>query len=172
MYSVDALGHLGAAGAAFLAGGINAVAGGGTLVSFPVLLGLGVPSVAANATNTVALCPGYFGGALAQRADLAGRTALLKSLLVVAAAGGLAGSILLVLTSDELFSTIVPFLILAACLLLGLQTRIRAALRIGERTGERHRATPALLAGTFVAALYGGYFGAGLGIMLLAILGV
>jgi len=170
--SVDALGHLGAAGAAFLAGGINAVAGGGTLVSFPALLALGVPSVAANATNTVALCPGYFGGALAQREDLKGRHALLKSLLVVAALGGLTGSILLVLSSDELFSTIVPFLIITACALLGFQSRIRTVLRIGQRHGPRHKATPALLAGTFCGAVYGGYFGAGLGIMLLAVLGV
>lgn len=170
--SVDALGHMAAAAAAFLAGGINAVAGGGTLVSFPVLLALGVPSVAANATNTVALCPGYFGGAYAQRGDLAGREGLVKSLLVVAGLGGLLGSVLLVLTSDELFSAIVPFLILAACALLGFQARIRKALRIGERAGEHRSASPTLLLGVFLGATYGGYFGAGLGIMLLAVLGV
>jgi uncharacterized membrane protein YfcA len=170
--TVDALGHLGAAAAAFVAGGINAVAGGGTLVSFPALLALGVPSVSANATNTVALCPGYFGGAFAQRDDLEGRHGLLRSLLVVAALGGLMGSILLVLSSDELFSTIVPFLILGACFLLGFQGRIRKVLRIGERTGPRHRASPALIVATLGAAIYGGYFGAGLGIMLLAVLGV
>lgn len=181
--SVDALGHLGAAAAAFLAGGINAVAGGGTLVSFPALLALGVPSVAANATNTVAMCPGYFGGAMAQRSDLVGRERFLTSLLVVAALGGLLGSVLLVLSSDELFSAIVPFLILGACALLGFQARIRRVLRLGDRpaagaraevpvVAARPRAGLALSVGVFVGATYGGYFGAGLGIVLLAVLGL
>ena len=170
--SIDALGHVGAAGAAFLAGAVNAVAGGGTLITFPALLALGVPGVAASATNTVALCPGYFGGAFAQRADLKGREQTLRSLLIAAAIGGLIGSILLVVSSDSFFEAVVPFLILVACALLGFQVRIRKLLRIGERVDQRERATVPLTVGIFGAAVYGGYFGAGIGIMMLAILGV
>lgn len=169
---IDALGHLGAAAAAFVAGGVNAVAGGGTLITFPALLALGVPGIAASATNTVALSPGYFGGAYAQRGDLKGREGTLRSLLIAAAGGGLAGSILLVVSSDRFFSAVVPFLILAACALLGFQARLRKVLKIGQRTGERVSAGPGLTVGIFLASVYGGYFGAGVGIMMLAVMGV
>jgi uncharacterized protein len=80
--------------AAFGAGTVNAVAGGGTLISFPVLLALGVPAASANVTNTVALCPGYLGGAVAQRRDLASQAHRVRSLLTVAGVGGLSGSVL------------------------------------------------------------------------------
>ena len=163
--------------AATAAGGINAVAGGGTLVSFPALLALGVPPVSANITNTVALCPGYLGGAMAQRPGLEGQRQRVRRLLLAAALGGLAGSILLVVTSDKLFKDLIPWLILLATLLLALQDRLRRWLRIGApvtSTGEPGPAhDPAWLpAPVFLTAIYGGYFGAGLGIMLLAVLGL
>jgi len=153
---------------------INAVAGGGTLVSFPVLVALGVPAVDANVTNTVALVPGYLGGAFTQRSDLATYATRLKWLMVAAAAGGLAGSILLVNTSDEVFRRLVPFLILTACALLGFQDQIKAWYsRYGERELADSQKHPlALSISVFIGAIYGGYFGAGLGIMLLAILGL
>ena len=172
-----------AGAAAFAAGGVNSLAGGGTLISFPALLAIDVAPVAANVTNTVALCPGYFGAAVAQRDDLADQRHLLRGLAAAAALGGLAGSVLLVLTSDEAFEAVVPFLILAACVLLGVQDRVRAWLRRRrEARAQAAAPSPPLRAGTrlsppligavAVAAVYGGYFGAGLGIMLLAVLGV
>ena len=175
------------------AGGINAVAGGGSLVSFPTLIALGVPPVSANITNTVALVPGYLGGALAQRRDLASYVSRLRALAVIAAVGGLVGSILLVRLPEDLFAALVPFLILAACALLGAQEMIRrrlqsarpaedvaevAALEVGSlEEGGRPLASPfrspVLLAVLVaLASVYGGYFGAGLGIVLLAILGI
>jgi len=156
---------------AFAAGGINAVAGGGTLVSFPVLVGLGVPAVAANVTNTVALCPGYFGGAFAQREALHGHRPKMRRLLPVAGLGGLVGSILLVVTSEAVFRNMVPFLILLACALLGFQDGIKR-LVFSDRSHQHPTASVPLMAAVFVAAIYGGYFGAGLGIMLLAVLGL
>ncbi|HEY4376640.1 MAG TPA: sulfite exporter TauE/SafE family protein [Acidimicrobiales bacterium] len=163
--------HLVVAGAAgFVAGGVNAVAGGGTLLSFPVLIALGLPPVSANITNTVALTPGYLGGALAQRTALQGQRRRVRALVGVAAVGGLAGSILLVLTSDAALRSVIPAFLLGATLLLAGQDRIRAALHIGQRAGgpdPRWLALP-----VFAVSVYGGYFGAGLSILLLAVLGI
>ncbi len=167
-------GYAVAAAAAFVAGGINAVAGGGTMVSFPALLALGVASVTSNATNTVALCLGYLGGAWAQRDDLIGWGKRARPLLAAGVVGGLSGSILLVQTSDKLFSFLVPPLIILACGLLGFQRQIRQRLGIGVGTSAdaMRPLSRAVMAAVFVAGVYGGYFGAGLGIMLLAALGV
>jgi len=165
---------------ALAAGGINAIAGGGTLVSFPILVALGVPSVYANATNTVALCPGYFGGAFAQRATVGEHKARLRRLPPFAGLGGLLGSILLVITSDSVFRNLVPFLILMACGLLGFQDGIKKRVFAHRKTDRsrsatqkpRHEATIPLIISVLAASIYGGYFGAGLGIMLLAITGL
>jgi uncharacterized protein len=164
--------HLLAALAAVGAGIVNAVAGGGTLITFPALVALGVPSVQSNITNTVALCPGYFGGAYAQRAELVDQKRRLRALAAVSAAGGLIGSILLVISPEDLFEGIVPFLLLLACGLLAFQDRLRRL--INPRDEGPHDGTPSapLMAGVFVATIYGGYFGAGLGIIILATLGV
>ena len=153
------------------AGAVNAIAGGGTLISFPVLVGLGVGKVAANVTNTVALCPGYFGGAVAQRAELAKVTDRIARLGVAAGLGGLTGSVLLLATGEAAFTKVVPWLILLACGLLGGQNRLRAALRIGQRDHTVSSPVGPMIA-VFLAAIYGGYFGAGLSIMLLAVLGL
>lgn len=172
--------HALAGAAAFAAGGVNALAGGGTLISFPVLVALGVPPVSANVTNTVALSPGYLGGAIAQRTAIAAQRDRVRKLGLSAAAGGLLGSILLVLTSDDAFRVLIPALLFVATLLLATQDRIRKVLKIGVPAGgvadgapPAHPIDPAWL--PFPVALvsvYGGYFGAGLGIMLLAVLGI
>jgi uncharacterized membrane protein YfcA len=173
-----------AGAAGFVAGGVNAVAGGGTLVSFPALVALGVPAVQANITNTVALCPGYFGGAYSQRADLHPQRHRLPWFGAVSALGGLAGSIALVFTSNDAFEVVVPFLILLACALLLVQDGLRQWLRrthpqtsppgpsAGSAVATDTRPGLVSLAAVFAAAVYGGFFGAGLGIMLLAVLGV
>ncbi len=157
------------AAAGFGAGAVNAVAGGGSLISFPALLGAGYPSVAANVTNSVALLPGYLGGSLAYRRELAGQRARMRALAPTAAIGAAAGAALLLVSPASVFEAIVPWLILAACLLLALQPRAAA---LAQRHRTRGRAGVSLHAGLFVATLYGGYFGAGLGIVLLALLGV
>jgi uncharacterized protein len=158
----------GVAGAA--AGGVNSIAGGGTLISFPTLVALGVGKVPANVTNTVALCPGYFGGAMAQRGELVGERPRLVRLSIAAGLGGLTGSVLLIATGEKVFTNLVPFLILGACALLGGQKYIRRWLGLGERTTAAHPAIA--VASTYAMAIYGGYFGAGLGIALLAVLGL
>lgn len=170
---LSAVDHVLVALAAVGAGIVNAVAGGGTLITFPTLVALGVPSVSSSITNTVALCPGYFGGAVAQRGDLSHQRQRLRSLSVVSAAGGLLGSILLVLSPEEVFEGIVPFLLLLACGLLAFQERIRRILPIRPDAEDPGDGPSALLLGSlFVTAVYGGYFGAGLGIIVLATLGL
>ena len=159
--------------AAAAAGMANALAGGGTLISYPALVALGVPEVVANITNTVALCPGYVGGALAQRKDLAGQKKRLLMLLPSAVIGGLAGGILLLYVSAQVFHVLVPFLILLAAILLAVQDRIRDWIRRHtghdgtEEKGCRNAAVP-----TGLAAVYGGYFGPGLSVIYLAVLGL
>ncbi len=170
MTDISTLAHLGAGVAAIAAGAVNAVAGGGTLITFPVMTAIGVPAIRANATNTVSLCPGYVGGTYAQRKDLDGLVRGLRPQLIAAALGGLAGSVLLIVTSEAVFRQIVPFLILTACALLGFQDRLRAWLF--SRSPEARSHVVLEVAATALAAVYGGYFGAGLGIMLIAVLGL
>lgn len=161
-------------GVAGVAGGaVNAIAGGGTLITFPTLIAVGMPPVSANVTNTVALSPGYLGGTYAQRRDLEGQGCRLRLLVPVAVIGGLAGGILLLVTGEELFREVVPFLILGASAILWAQDRIRerVARRLAGRAGhDPHDAWVAVP--TFAASVYGGYFGAGLGVILLAVLGL
>src|SRR6187200_241867 len=109
---VSALAHLAAAAAAVGAGAVNSIAGGGTLISFPVLTAIGVPSVSANATNTVALCPGYVGGTHALRQEIADSGEPLRTRIIVAGLGGVTGALALLLTSNAAFRAIVPYLIL------------------------------------------------------------
>jgi uncharacterized membrane protein YfcA len=161
-----------AALAALAAGAVNALAGGGTLISFPALTLLGVSPIAANVTNTVALCPGYFGGTFAQRNDLRGQRKRLQLILPAAVVGGIAGGYLLLITGEKLFKDLVPYLILLASALLAVQDPIRGWLtrRMGEGHGARLEGLTWLPAG--LASVYGGYFGAGLGVMLLSVLGL
>jgi uncharacterized protein len=167
-----------ATGAGVLAGAVNAVAGGGTLISFPALVFVGLPSNAANATNTVAMCAGYLSGTSAQRTELRTFDGQKRSLVITGAIGGLIGAILLTVSDEDLFSAVVPFLILMACALLLFQPQIRAfAARGGTGDGSqgaetRHAHTKVGLGAILLTAIYGGYFGAGLGIVVLAVLGI
>jgi uncharacterized membrane protein YfcA len=159
--------------AAFAAGAVNALAGGGTLLTFPVLTAAGVPAVMANVTNAVALCPGYFGGTLAQRKDLAGQRARLRRLLPLGALGGIVGGWLLLQSGEKLFRALVPWLIIGASLLLALQDPLRRwLLRRAAEHPHRALSTGAAALPIALAAVYGGYFGAGLGVIMLATLGV
>ena len=154
--------------AALAAGLFNALAGGGSIFTFPALVAIGVPPILANVTNTVALCPGYVGGVLAQRRDLEGQGRRMLLLLPVAAAGGIAGALLLTRTSDAIFRALVPLLVLGACFLLAVQDRLRALLQRQHARIFLGWAIPPVL----LAAIYGGYFGAGLSVMFLAMIGL
>jgi uncharacterized protein len=162
------------AAAAFAAGLINSIAGGGTLVSFPALLWVGRDAVLANATSTVALWPASLAGVYGFRRELKGgaRTFLLFG--APSLAGGILGAALLLRTPSETFGRLVPFLILFATLLLAAQEPISRRLRGGD--GEAHEPTRAWWAGAvvfqFLVGVYGGYFGAGIGILMLAALGL
>lgn len=156
------------AGAAFAGGAVNAIAGGGSLITFPTLVAVGLPPVLASVTNTVALCPGYLGATIAQRKDLTGQGRRLALLLPAGAVGGALGAYALLHTSARAFDVIVPFLILVAALLVGAQDWLRKRLLARVSTG--HAETLAILT-VGAAAIYGGYFGAGLGVMILAALG-
>jgi uncharacterized membrane protein YfcA len=161
-----------AALAAVAAGAVNALAGGGTLVTFPTLVALGLPAVDANVTNTIAVAPGHLGATLAQREDLAGQRARLRGLVPAAALGGLAGGLLLLSTTERVFRQLVPWLILLASALLAAQEPIRTRLlrRLGSGRHGSHEALAT--AAAFAAAVYGGYFGAGLSVIVLAALGL
>ncbi len=159
--------------AALAAGFINAIAGGGTLVTFPVLVALGLPPVSANVTNTIALLPGYLGGTLAQRDDMKAQARRLFLLVPLGALGGLGGGLLLIASGDRLFSAVVPWLILAASLLLALQPALRSLLVRRAATAGQAGVHPAWsVAPLVVASVYGGYFGAGLSVIVLAALGL
>ncbi len=164
--------HLLASLAAIAAGMINALAGGGTLITFPVLLAIGLPAVTANVTNTLALWPGSLGGTIAQASDLRGQGRRLWISLPLAVMGGLIGGLLLLRTTDKVFSNLVPFLILLAAGLLALQNPLRGWL---ARRQEHQTTKPIreawIILPVFLGAIYGGYFGAGLGIILLTTLG-
>ncbi|PWH18543.1 MAG: sulfite exporter TauE/SafE family protein [Anaerolineae bacterium] len=159
--------------AALMAGAINALAGGGTLVTFPVLIAVGVPAVASNVTNTVALLPGYLGGTLAQWKDMKEQSFRLWYILPASVIGGLLGGVLLLYTGEKLFRQIVPYLILAASLLLAVQDPLRKWL---VRRAEQHHGGKVSewwsILPIGLASIYGGYFGAGLSVIVLAALGL
>lgn len=154
--------------AAVGAGGINALAGGGSILTFPALIAAGVPPLAANVTNSVALCPGYVGGVIGQWRDLSGQGRRLFLLVPAALVGGLIGALLILNTSEKLFQALVPWLLLSACGLLAVQDRLRAWLQ--RRSGMLGLAWALLPIA--LAAIYGGYFGAGLSVIFLAVLGL
>jgi uncharacterized protein len=158
--------------AAFVAGAINSVAGGGTLVSFPTLVWLGLPGVIANATNTVAIWPGSLGGMWGYRRELAAADRRMLVLAGPSFIGGLLGAWLLLRTPPGVFERLVPFLILFATLLFAIQEPVQRWIA-GDRTMHD---SPRWLLGAmlfqFGVGLYGGYFGAGIGILMLAALGV
>ena len=167
------------AAAGFAAGAVNAVAGGGSLISFPALLAAGYPPVTANVTNTVALFPGYAGSVVGGRDELAGQGTRVRVVSLLGVLGGVGGAVLLLTTPGAVFRAVVPFLILAACALLLLQPRV--AVVVQARAARREAAGgavprgglgPVALAAVGAGAVYGAYFGAGLGVMMLAVLGI
>ncbi|MHB1936173.1 MAG: sulfite exporter TauE/SafE family protein [Acidobacteriaceae bacterium] len=161
---------------AFLAGGINAIAGGGSLLSFPALLQIGVLPVHANATNTVALLPGQITSAAAYRRQLRRYRTLLPALLTAAFVGGLIGARLLLATRQQTFLRMVPWLLLIATLLFALgpvlQQRMFQGAHPAHATGLRPLARILLPIGIFAISLYVGFFGAGAGLLIMATLSI
>ena len=166
--SVETIVLLAAAG--FLAGALNAAAGGGSLISFPALIAVGYPPLTANVTNNIAVAPGYVTGATGYRRELRGQGHRILPLTVASAIGSLVGVGLILISSQSAFESIVPFLVLAACVLLAFQPAITR--RLEEHSGDRDRPGSGVLAGQALAAVYGGYFSAALGVVVLAILGL
>jgi uncharacterized membrane protein YfcA len=152
---------------------VNAVAGGGSLISFPALVAVGVPTLAANVTNQIAVLPGYVGGTVAYREELRGQRERVIALAATSVAGALLGALLLVASSKRLFEVLAPVLVLVAVGLLAAQPRLaRMEAERAAHANERERPTGRVHVANFLASVYGGYFGAGLGIMLLAILAI
>ncbi len=159
--------------AAVAAGAVNALAGGGTLITYPILVAVGIPPISANVTNTVALSPGYLGATMGQAKDLHGQQRRLWLTLPAGVVGGILGAILLLRTEERVFQELVPYLILLASGLLAVQERLRGWLvrrREQKGVGAANEATVILPVG--LAAVYGGYFGAGVSVMVLAVLGL
>ena len=169
--------------AAFIAGGINSVAGGGTLISFPTLVALGMPALNANATNTVGIWPGSLGSIWAFRRELARVQRRFWWLLIPAMLGGLIGAILLRCTPSNVFDSIIPWLVLFATVLFIVQAPARRQIELliarrhptivpsTERQASPRLATTAIIV-QFLVGIYGGYFGAGISIIMLAVLGM
>jgi len=158
------------AGAGLVAGAVNAVAGGGSLISFPALLAAGYPSVTANVTNTVALFPGYAGSVVGGRPELVGQAGRIRSIAITSVLGAVVGAAVLLTTPGDVFRKLVPYLILLACVLLVFQPRLARIVK--ARQDGATDLSVVLQAGVFLAAMYGAYFGAGLGVLLLGILGI
>jgi uncharacterized protein len=159
--------------AAAVAGAINAVAGGGTLISFPAAIAWGLPSTIANATNTVAMSPGAFASAWAYRRELRADFGLALRLAAPSIAGAIAGALILHRTSQRLFDLVVPWLVLGATLIILLQNALRGGT--GDETlppTASRRRLAGVLFGQLAVGMYGGYFGAAMGIVMLAALSV
>jgi uncharacterized protein len=159
--------------AAFTASATNSIAGGGTLITFPVLIWLGVDPKVANGTSTIALWPGLFGGLFGYRRELENSSPILIRLGLTSIIGGALGAWLLIWTPSRVFARLVPFLILFATLLFMSNGLINKRLRLGSFEDQPTKLwwTGAMVF-QFFSAVYGGYFGAGNGILMLAALGV
>jgi hypothetical protein len=171
--------------ASFVAGGVNSVAGGGTLLTFPVLLSGGIDSIVANATNSAGLAPGALASFLGYRKELGGLRHLMLPLALIALVGATIGALLLLATPTRIFDRLIPFLILAATLLFAFQDKLKpsslrsappSSLRSAppsSQSWEEGKKFPLPIALFLLGvAVYGGYFGAGIGILTLAALGM
>jgi uncharacterized membrane protein YfcA len=164
--------------AGFAAGTINTIVGSGSLITFPTLLAFGYPPVLANVTNTIGVAPGSISGAFGYRRELLGQRSRVISLTVVGALGGLTGGILLLVLPESAFDHIVPILILFAVVLVALQPRLARLVALrrltrAEDDAPPHRDHPWLfLIAMFLASMYGGYFGAGQGVIYLALMAI
>ncbi|MEO9222399.1 MAG: sulfite exporter TauE/SafE family protein [Mycobacteriaceae bacterium] len=153
-----------------ISGAVNAVAGGGSLIVFPALLAAGLPVLDANVTNSIAQWPSYLGATVGQRSDLIGQRRRLQLVLPVAAAGSFCGALLLLVLPSSVFDAVVPILVLAASALMAFQPQIKRWTG-DPQLGQPDR-TQAMLVSIFFAAIYGGYFGGALGVILMALLAV
>ncbi|MFF5213239.1 sulfite exporter TauE/SafE family protein [Streptosporangium sp. NPDC000396] len=153
--------------AGFLAGAVNGVAGGGSLISFPALLAMGYSPVTANVTSALTTLPGYAGGLVGYRDELATVGPRVRQLAAVSAAGAACGSVVLLTAPAERFASVVPVLVLASVVALAMQGVVARRLDQARAAGGGR----GLLVAQFVVSMYGGYFAAGLGVMMLAILG-
>lgn len=151
----------------FFAGGINAVAGGGSLLAFPALLATGLPPLVANVTNSVAQGPGFLGAAVSQRADLTGNRTRLIIVTITAVVGSVIGCVLLLVLPPEVFDTIVPALVGLSAVLIAFQSKLRQWLGGGDNPHDR---TALMTGGLFLASVYGGYFGGARSVILIAVL--
>ena len=170
---MENLGHLALLlAAAFTAGALNAVAGGGSFLTLPALVFTGVPPVIANATGTVALLPGYMAGAWGFKDDMQSPPGLsMKQVVALSLIGGSAGAALLLFTPDATFRKVVPWLLLAATAMFAFGPQLRAWAAGKNAVHATPSATKAA-AGMLIVAIYGGYFNGGLGILLLALFGL
>ncbi len=156
------------------AGTINTVVGSGTLITFPTLLAFGIPPVTANVSNTIGLVPGSISGAIGYRRELVGQRSRVLRLSVASLVGGLTGGVLLLVLPADAFAAIVPVLILLGCVLVVLQPRISAwvAARHDAAGGLPHHGAWWVWPGVLLTGVYGGYFGAAQGVLLMAVLGI
>ncbi|MCU1455415.1 MAG: anion permease [Acidimicrobiales bacterium] len=153
------------------AGGVNAMMGSGSLITFPTLLAVGYAPVTANVSNNIGLVPGSVSGALGFRRELEGQGSRARTLAIGSGLGGLLGAVLLLTLPSQVFDAVVPVLVLVACLMLALQPSV-ARLVARRRSADARDVGVAPLAIAFLAGVYGGYFGAAQGVILLAMLGV
>ncbi|MFN8620992.1 MAG: sulfite exporter TauE/SafE family protein [Chloroflexota bacterium] len=156
--------------AGMAAGAINTIVGSGSLVTFPTLLAFGYSPLVANVSNTLGLVPGSISGAIGYRRELVGQRDRAIRLGIVAGLGGLTGGLILLVLPASSFKAIVPFLILLACALMAVQPRLARAMAKRDRHGEGRPTELAI--GIYLTGIYGGYFGAAQGVILLALLGI
>ena len=171
---IDPLGALVIVAAGVAAGAANAIVGAGSLITFPTLLLLGYPPLIANVSNTIGLVPGAFSGAIGYRRELAGQRSRARPLLIAAGLGGLTGALVLLILPPSAFARIVPVLILIACGLVAIQPRLSAwVLERRARSETVHTGGgPLLIVGVYLTGIYGGYFGAAQGVILIALLAI
>ncbi len=156
--------------AGFGAGLFNGVAGGGTMISFPVLLALGYPALAANVTSTVGIWPGYLGGVAGFRREISEQSDRFGVLAPLTVVGAAAGAVLLLTTPSSAFTRLAPWLVLFASALFAVAPLL--GRRLATRSGSEHARPVGLWVGMFASAVYGGYFGAAMGVIILAVLGL
>jgi uncharacterized membrane protein YfcA len=160
------------------AGVLSSTVGVASLLSFPVLVALGLPPVVANVTNTLGMIPAGLGGVFGYRDEVREAGRLAGVIVLVCAGGAVLGAALLLGLPPGVFETIVPYLILFTCLLVGIQPRVAAWLRArherrhGEAPAERRHMSPTTTVFATITGMYGGYFGAGAGVMMVAVLGL
>ena len=157
-------------GVGLVAGTVNTIVGSGSLITFPTLLAFGFSPIVANVSNTIGLVPGSLSGAIAYRSELRGQRPRLAVLGVASVSGGIVGAVLLLALPGSVFRHVVPVLILIACALVALQPRLSA--RLARRSDRRVHGGPLLFGSVFLTGVYGGYFGAAQGVILLALLGI